>query len=98
MSKRIQYDNFATAVVDQEAVGRGPNGEPVRTTFRVLALTDHDSGETHEFAYPLDAAVQVGGALTGGPEAASGPRVQPATTADMNVLTRRGSGGPVVGG
>lgn len=55
--KRIQFDNFKTEVSDPIDT---PGGK-----LRVLSITDHDSGEMYEFAYPLDAAAKIGAALQG---------------------------------
>lgn len=57
--RRIQYDDFKTAVQTIPATDTPPGvGE-----LRVLTLTEGDT--THEFAYPADAASKVGGAMQG---------------------------------
>jgi hypothetical protein len=69
--KRIQYDDFKTAVQTIPAEDMPPGvGET-----RVLQLTEGDT--VHEFAYPADAAAKVGGALQG-----KTVQVAPATALD----------------
>jgi hypothetical protein len=58
--KRIQYDNFKTAVSGMTIpTPEGPK------EVRILQITDVDSGDVHEFAFPAADAAKIGSALQG---------------------------------
>lgn len=85
--KRIQYENFKTQVAGPIRIPGLP-GEPPREVM-VLSLTDSDSGDVHEFAYPTGDAAKVGAAMQ-----AKAARIEPAPASALASLkNHRGPGG-----
>ncbi|MET0604192.1 MAG: hypothetical protein ABW167_19565 [Baekduia sp.] len=94
--RRIQYDNFTTAVEERDVEVMDPQTKQRGVmNMRVLVLMDVDGATIHEFAYPPEHAARLGEELGASPK----PKVARATPADLAKLPdplRRG--GRTVGG
>lgn len=94
--RKIQYDNFTTAVETRDVEVIDPETRQHGVLeMRLLILVDQDGATIHEFAYPAESAKRLGEELGADPK----PKVATATAADLAKLgdPPRG-GGRTVGG